>query len=218
MDTSENLIVANGIIKTADIESCEYNSITKKWDIKYKNGRVYSYNYNNISWLKNPDNLDPTIYCISHSGREMNHIKEIYNFKDNMNNYWHIRFENGDERDYEQNNLEIKKSCLANQAPKEVFSYLKEISKLSDIKDPESNEGLLYKRYNTIGFINDEIVLSRYLGSQGLNNIHDAGFIPIFPFGCNNSQYMAVERAMKNQLSVIQGPPGTGKTQTIQKQ
>ena len=37
----------------------------------------------------------------------------------------------------------------------------------------------------------------------------------IFPFGCNNSQYKAVKRAMENQISVIQGPPGTGKTQTI---
>ena len=40
-------------------------------------------------------------------------------------------------------------------------------------------------------------------------------YIPIFPFGCNNSQYKAVKSAMENQISVIQGPPGTGKTQTI---
>lgn len=40
-------------------------------------------------------------------------------------------------------------------------------------------------------------------------------YIPIFPFGCNNSQYKAVKNAMENQISVIQGPPGTGKTQTI---
>ena len=40
-------------------------------------------------------------------------------------------------------------------------------------------------------------------------------YVPIFPFGCNNSQYNAVKNAMENQISVIQGPPGTGKTQTI---
>ena len=44
--------------------------------------------------------------------------------------------------------------------------------------------------------------------------IHGAK-IPIFPFGCNASQYKAVKSALENQLSVIQGPPGTGKTQTI---
>ena len=39
--------------------------------------------------------------------------------------------------------------------------------------------------------------------------------MPIFPFGCNASQYKAVKAALENKISVIQGPPGTGKTQTI---
>ncbi|MER0498588.1 AAA domain-containing protein [Aeromonas hydrophila] len=37
----------------------------------------------------------------------------------------------------------------------------------------------------------------------------------IYPFGLNESQYQAVERAFSAQVSVIEGPPGTGKTQTI---
>ncbi|MGB9091575.1 MAG: AAA domain-containing protein [Pseudomonas farsensis] len=37
----------------------------------------------------------------------------------------------------------------------------------------------------------------------------------IYPFGLNESQYHAVERAFSAQISVIEGPPGTGKTQTI---
>ncbi|EEB3144205.1 DNA2/NAM7 family helicase [Salmonella enterica subsp. enterica serovar Newport] len=37
----------------------------------------------------------------------------------------------------------------------------------------------------------------------------------IFPFGINESQLLAVERALSSQVSVIEGPPGTGKTQTI---
>ncbi|ECU9385491.1 TPA: AAA domain-containing protein [Salmonella enterica subsp. diarizonae serovar 61:l,v:z35] len=37
----------------------------------------------------------------------------------------------------------------------------------------------------------------------------------IFPFGINESQLLAVERAFSSQVSVIEGPPGTGKTQTI---
>ena len=43
------------------------------------------------------------------------------------------------------------------------------------------------------------------------DNINDL----IFPFGCNSSQYIAVENAINNKISVIEGPPGTGKTQTI---
>ncbi len=37
----------------------------------------------------------------------------------------------------------------------------------------------------------------------------------IYPFGLNQSQLQAVERAFSAQVSVIEGPPGTGKTQTI---
>ncbi|VVN05196.1 AAA domain-containing protein [Pseudomonas fluorescens] len=37
----------------------------------------------------------------------------------------------------------------------------------------------------------------------------------IYPFGLNESQLHAVERAFSAQVSVIEGPPGTGKTQTI---
>ncbi|QHC95799.1 helicase [Pseudomonas sp. R84] len=37
----------------------------------------------------------------------------------------------------------------------------------------------------------------------------------IYPFGLNESQLQAVERAFSAQVCVIEGPPGTGKTQTI---
>ena len=61
-------------------------------------------------------------------------------------------------------------------------------------------------------------MLAKYLNPVLLQKGKDkkeCGFVPIFPFGCNNSQYKAVKNAMESQISIIQGPPGTGKTQTI---
>ena len=64
-------------------------------------------------------------------------------------------------------------------------------------------------------FLRSDVALTKYLNPKSLKESIDGEYMPIFPFGCNNSQYVAVKRAMENQISVIQGPPGTGKTQTI---
>ncbi|MFJ5235931.1 AAA domain-containing protein [Pseudomonas neuropathica] len=49
----------------------------------------------------------------------------------------------------------------------------------------------------------------------GQNGTLEPGQGLIYPFGLNESQLQAVERAFSAQVSVIEGPPGTGKTQTI---
>jgi len=49
----------------------------------------------------------------------------------------------------------------------------------------------------------------------GQNRARAPGTGLIYPFGVNESQLAAVERAFRAQISVIEGPPGTGKTQTI---
>lgn len=60
------------------------------------------------------------------------------------------------------------------------------------------------------------MALAKYLDSSLIQqNKKVQEYVPIFPFGCNNSQYKVVKSAMENQISAIQGSPGTGKTQTI---
>ncbi len=50
---------------------------------------------------------------------------------------------------------------------------------------------------------------------SGQNGTQAPGSSLIYPFGVNESQLAAVERAFSAQISMIEGPPGTGKTQTI---
>lgn len=59
------------------------------------------------------------------------------------------------------------------------------------------------------------IALQCYLDGTNVTLPTNDGLPLIYPFGCNQSQRQAVEKAFSNSLSVIQGPPGTGKTQTI---
>ena len=64
-------------------------------------------------------------------------------------------------------------------------------------------------------FVTKSSLLETYLNVNTYTDVAERTSTPIFPFGCNRSQYKAVRNALEHKLSVIQGPPGTGKTQTI---
>lgn len=216
MNTKYNMIIIKGKIKTSDVISCVYNENTQRWDVKFKNGKIYSYAYLNIEKLSNPVVLNPNLYRISRGGTELFNITAIYVFRGKYETYWHICFNNDSERDYCESDLIIKESCLSQTQTANVFEYIKQIAGLINPGNEDKGERLLSKRFNKISFIGNDIALAKYLNpssSQGSKIKHE--YTPIFPFGCNNSQYKAVKNAMENQFSVIQGPPGTGKTQTI---
>ena len=216
MNTRYYMVIIKGEIKTSEIMSCVYNRNTQKWDVKFNTGKTYSYAYLNVEKLTDPDVLNPNMYRISREGREFFDIKAIYVFRSNYESYWHICFGDGSERDYRRSDLRIIESCLNQSQSSNVFEYIKQIAGLSNLRNEETGEKLLSKRFDKISFVGSDVALAKYLNPlslQGKRAGHE--YIPIFPFGCNNSQYKAVKNAMENQISVIQGPPGTGKTQTI---
>ena len=216
MNTRYYMVIIKGEIKTSEIMSCVYNRNTQKWDVKFNTGKTYSYAYLNVEKLTEPDVLNPNMYRISRDGREFFDIKAIYVFRSTYESYWHIRFGDGSERDYRRNDLHIIESCLAQSQSSNVFEYIKQIAGLSNLKNEETGEKLLSKRFDKISFVGSDVALAKYLNPSLLQEKRiGREYIPIFPFGCNNSQYKAVKNAMENQISVIQGPPGTGKTQTI---
>jgi len=211
------MIIDNQLNKiiTPDIDTCAYNRETHRYDIKFKTGKTYVYSNNRISWLKDPVVLDPASYSITHFEQELFNITAIYVFSDHNQKYWHICFENGSERDYFEQDLKIVKSCLDDATSKNVFEYLKQIASLVSLK-AEDGTKLLSKQYEKISsFIGDDTALAAYLNPELYKNSGHGNSTPIFPFGCNASQFKAVKAALENQISVIQGPPGTGKTQTI---
>lgn len=210
------MVIIKDEIKTSEIMSCVYNRNTQKWDVKFNNGRTYSYAYLNVEKLADPVVLNPGMYHISREGREFFDIRAIYEFRGAQERYWHICFGDGSERDYRRSSLHVVESCLSQSQAANVFEYIKQLAGLSDIKNEETGERLLAKRYEKISFVGDDTALAKYLNPSSMSvDKKRQEYIPIFPFGCNNSQYKAVKNAMENQISVIQGPPGTGKTQTI---
>ena len=219
MDTKEFMVIIKGQIKTSEIMSCVFNKDAQKWEVKFKNGKTYAYACTNVEKLTKPQILNPDMYHISREGRKFYDIASIYVFRSEMEIYWHIFFCNGSERDYNQKDLYIVKSCLSEEKSSNVFEYIKQIAALIKIRNPETGEvidkDILVRRFNKISFVGEDVALAKYLNPSSLNdNEKGCEYNPIFPFGCNNSQYKAVKNALENQISVIQGPPGTGKTQT----
>ena len=216
MDTRSYMVIIKGKIKTSEIMSCVYNKNNQKWDVKFNTGKTYSYAFLNVEKLTHPDVLNPNMYRISRERREFFNVQEIYVFTSKRESYWHICFGDGSERDYCRSDLHIIESCLTQSQSEDVFEYIKQIAGLSDIRNKETGEKLLVKKFEKISFVGNDVALAKYLNPLELHTDkmrHEYSLI--FPFGCNNSQYQAVKNAMENQISVIQGPPGTGKTQTI---
>lgn len=213
IDTSENLIIIKGQIKTAEIESCQNNN--GNYSIIFRNSSsVYSYKEENVIWLTHPDKPDPANYQIATQRRILSNIETLSIFKSDSESYWHIRFQNGKEYDHKGKDLQITRSCLAETCSKDIFGYLKKVAEVNELKADDGTK-LLAKQYEKINFIADNRAIAVYLNPQKYKLQTQSTPTLIFPFGCNASQQKAVQTAFENQISVVQGPPGTGKTQTI---
>ena len=90
------------------------------------------------------------MYRISREGREFFDLNAIYVFRSGSESYWHICFGDGSERDYRRNDLHIIESCLTQSQSSNVFEYIKQIAGLSNLKNEETGEKLLSKRFDKI--------------------------------------------------------------------
>ena len=215
MNTTKYMIIIKGEIKTRDVKYLEQDDASHKMNVTFNNRKTYSYTLDNVEFLENPKFLDPRKYHLSKDGKNFFSVEAIYEFVGKDATYIHVCFKNNVERDYYKSQLDIQESYLNKKDAANVFDYIKETSKLSNLKNESNGEQLLPKKFKKISFLRSDVALTKYLNPKSLKESIDGEYMPIFPFGCNNSQYVAVKRAMENQISVIQGPPGTGKTQTI---
>lgn len=219
IDPKENLIIINiqgeTQIKTREIESIELSSSLRTYVVRFVNGnRSYHIKRSNVLWLKKPVQLDPQNYYVYAHGNRCYNIVTLLRFTCGFGSYYHIEYASGSTEDYKGTDICLEKSCLAEENASNIFQYLTEVSQKNDLKD-DSGNALLYRLYEKIAFIGENVCAAPYLAPEKYNIKHYGEEDIILPFGCNNSQIKAVKNAFKNQISVIQGPPGTGKTQTI---
>ena len=93
IDATKHMIVAKGKIETSRIDTWAKNPATNKYDIKFTNGRTYSYMMSNVLILSNPSLLNPENYVIrTADGKKLFGAKCIYQFSGGSELYWHIEF------------------------------------------------------------------------------------------------------------------------------
>lgn len=216
MDLYKDMILIKNVPRTLDIKSIETSIDYREGYnvIFYSNLKLYFYKKEYVKFLKRPECFNADNIKIYKNGRQLFNIKDVCLFKDINNGYIRVIFNNGDAKEYCNEEVKIERSII-DYNTNDIFSYFKQVAKINSLGKDEDHGGILHSIYEKIKFISEESSAAPFLNSKSFpvknNNIP---FL-IFPFGCNGSQKKAVENAFENQISIIKGPPGTGKTQTI---
>lgn len=199
-----------------DIKAYWQDDKTGYYSVTFTHGdKPLSYKPSNIDIATFKRQLEPPFRIVrTTDGEVFCHVLGVYYFKGIANAAYRVVFENGDIKNYPDHYLSIEEH-IDDFHSICVWEYLNEISKYNVIPIDDDKSVSLSDKFAKMAFVPKNSLLESYLNVDTYSNPEHKKRYPIFPFGCNRSQYKAVNDALQNKLSVIQGPPGTGKTQTI---
>ena len=128
MDLSRHFILLDGEPKTLQIDSIERNGVNV-YRVRFKNnGKSYNYGSDKVTWLSNPEWIDPT-HCRVFIGSSLqNNVREIWRFACGMKCYWRIVHNNGYVQDADESKINIAMSCLGEEKSRDTFAYLKNVA------------------------------------------------------------------------------------------
>jgi hypothetical protein len=190
--------------------------------ITFNNGRSYNYGADKVQYFPLVSRRENV--RIHENGK----LIETYHTVDNYGRYLIFRNKDRCSSPIENNDsIEICDTKSNIIQAESVINYFKKILKESggvsiDIeaeetanRNPNQISGeILLKALYDIDLLESRSALSNYV--DGINPaIRAPKETLIYPFGCNESQKLAVETTFSNSISIVEGPPGTGKTQTI---
>ena len=200
----------------SDVKSFGFDEPKGQYYVFFEKGdRVFHYNPSNVDVAVFSRQLEPPFRITRKTdGEVFFHVLGVRVFEGRTHRAYRIIFENGTAGNYPAEYLSIEEH-IDDRRSINVWEYLNEVAKYNVIPIDDDNTVSLADKYTKMEFVAKNSLLETYLNVDTYHETIGDKSAPIFPFGCNRSQYKAVRNALENKLSVIQGPPGTGKTQTI---
>ena len=207
----------SGVFKLSDdLEQFGFDEKKGQFYVRFRQGqKVLHYNPDKVDVAKFSRQLEPPFRIRRKTdGEVFHHILGVRIYEGRENNAYRIIYENGNAKNYPASYLDIEEH-IDDERSINVWEYLNEVAKYNVIPIDDDKTVSLADKYKKMEFVAKNSLLEAYLNVNTYSGGVGRPSAPIFPFGCNRSQYKAVCNALENKLSVIQGPPGTGKTQTI---
>lgn len=210
MDARKHLILIKGTDQTNTVASFQFHD--DQCEISYTSApnKIYLFHSCNVEVFPLQNQLDPSQVIVIANGQSILGIDEILDF----GSYYRIVRRGAKDLLFRSSEVQLQQNCLADSKNKEIFQYFKETAEAISLV-AENRVNILGTQYSKVQQVSTDTILASYLSPQNeLKPLRTPETI-IYPFGLNQSQKMAVERALSSKISIIQGPPGTGKTQTI---
>ena len=210
MEARKHLIVIKGKDQTDSVASFRFQD--GKCEVVYSCApdKAYIFQRGNVEILPLKKKIDPARVIVTVDGHNIGEIDELLDF----GAYYRIVRNGRKDLSLRRSEVQFRRNCLADYKNRNAFQYFTEIASAISLV-AENGINILSMQYGKVNQVSQDTVLASYLAPQGESQSPKMPESIIYPFGLNQCQKKAVERALSTRISIIQGPPGTGKTQTI---
>ena len=205
-----HMIIIKGTDQTDAVASFRFYA--GKCDVIYSRApnKTYTFRGADVIILPLRKRIDLTQIIVTANGVTIDGINELLDF----GAYYRVVRNGQKPLTLRKSEVQLQPNCLWEQKKREAFQYFKETAAAVSLV-VEGAINILSIQYDKIQAVRADTVLASYLDPREKREAPQPPSAVIYPFGLNQSQKTAVERALSSKISIIQGPPGTGKTQTI---